>query len=194
MPLAFQSLSHGQIAFGFFNIESDMLLLEHYFFFADEFCRHISALADSTDPYSFSSDWEVFDISNRMRIGDLMGAIHGLHYEGFIGEVYKRFPFPKSQEEFKQKPEGHQTREVMKEIIEKYGVKTSIQFSVAGDGRVSIGEYVFGRRNFLELIRYVWLGGYPRWKDRIRPDYVLEMKKRIEQHKGDFFSELSWEE
>jgi hypothetical protein len=26
MPLAFESLSHGTIAFGFFNIESDMLL------------------------------------------------------------------------------------------------------------------------------------------------------------------------
>jgi hypothetical protein len=31
MPLAFQSLSHGTITFGFFNIESDMLLLDRYF-------------------------------------------------------------------------------------------------------------------------------------------------------------------
>jgi hypothetical protein len=31
MPLAFDTLSHGKIAFGFFNIESDMLLLEQYF-------------------------------------------------------------------------------------------------------------------------------------------------------------------
>ena len=28
MPLAFESLSHGTIAFGFFNIESDLLLLD----------------------------------------------------------------------------------------------------------------------------------------------------------------------
>ena len=33
MPLTFDSLSHGKVAFGFFNIESDMLLLDHYFFF-----------------------------------------------------------------------------------------------------------------------------------------------------------------
>lgn len=45
MPLAFESLSHGAIAFGFFNIESDMLLLEHYFFFATDFCEHIRAMA-----------------------------------------------------------------------------------------------------------------------------------------------------
>lgn len=31
MPLAFDTLSHGTIAFGFFNIDSDMLLLEQYF-------------------------------------------------------------------------------------------------------------------------------------------------------------------
>jgi hypothetical protein len=35
MPLAFESLSHGTIAFGFFNIESDMLLLDRYFLFAE---------------------------------------------------------------------------------------------------------------------------------------------------------------
>ena len=32
MPLSFSSTTHGNIAFGFFNIESDMLLLENYFF------------------------------------------------------------------------------------------------------------------------------------------------------------------
>ncbi len=39
MPLSFRSESHGDIAFGFFNIESDMLLLENFFFFADVFCK-----------------------------------------------------------------------------------------------------------------------------------------------------------
>jgi hypothetical protein len=39
MPLAFESLSHGAIAFGFFNIETDFLLLERYFFFADSFYK-----------------------------------------------------------------------------------------------------------------------------------------------------------
>jgi hypothetical protein len=34
MPLSFESRSHGPVAFGFFNIESDMLLLERTFFSA----------------------------------------------------------------------------------------------------------------------------------------------------------------
>jgi hypothetical protein len=70
MPLAFESLSHGTIAFGFFNIDSDMLLLDHY---------------------------------------------------------------------------------------------------------------CFTRASFHELINYVWHGGYPRWKDEIRPDYVVSMEKIISQ-------------
>jgi hypothetical protein len=32
MPFEFQSLSHGPIAFDFIKIESDTLLLDHYFF------------------------------------------------------------------------------------------------------------------------------------------------------------------
>ena len=31
MPLEFESLSHGKMAFGFFNIETDMILLNEYF-------------------------------------------------------------------------------------------------------------------------------------------------------------------
>ena len=47
MPLSFKSESHGDIAFGFFNIESDMLLLENYFFFADKFCEWMTQMASS---------------------------------------------------------------------------------------------------------------------------------------------------
>ena len=46
MPHAFESLSHGKIAFGFFNIETDMILLEHYFLFAEDFCRYLSEAAE----------------------------------------------------------------------------------------------------------------------------------------------------
>jgi len=42
MPLAFDSSSHGKIAFGFFNIETDMLLLENYFIFATQFCSYMT--------------------------------------------------------------------------------------------------------------------------------------------------------
>ncbi|MCP4627562.1 MAG: hypothetical protein GY850_29210, partial [bacterium] len=46
MPLSFDSLSHGSIAFGFFNIESDMLLCDRYFLFASEFCRYVMDMAE----------------------------------------------------------------------------------------------------------------------------------------------------
>ena len=69
MPLAFESKSHGRIAFGFFNIESDMLLLEHYFFFADDFCRNISALAAVGDG-NYESEWDIYDIETAADIGD----------------------------------------------------------------------------------------------------------------------------
>jgi hypothetical protein len=46
---------------------------------------------------------------------------------------------------------------------------------------VSLGEYLFTREVFHQLINYVWVGGYPRWKDEIRPDYVMEMKFGLEE-------------
>jgi hypothetical protein len=80
MPLDFESLSHGTVAFGFFNIESDLLLLERSFFFASEFC---------------------------------------------------------------------------------------------------------------ELVDYVWRGGYPRWEDEVRPDYVLAMAQAVQASRHPYFNRLS---
>lgn len=181
MPLAFDSLSHGRIAFGFFNIESDMLLLEHYFFFSTDFCRYINEAATVKDAGDFNRNWKVTDITDRMAIGDLMGAIHGVRYLGFIGEVYRRFPFPKAPEAFRQNPEGVFTRPVMEEIISPYGRKASIPFRIDLEGNsVTIGEYVFDRSGFHALLRYVWQGGYPRWRNDEPPDYVLQMKRLAE--------------
>ena len=180
MPLAFESISHGAIAFGFFNIDSDMLLLDRYFFFATEFCSHIRKIAEyaGTSPYEVS--WDVYEILDPANIGDLMGAIHGVHYTGFIGEVYQRFPFPKRPEGFKQKPEGYQTQGDMVAMIEPFARRAEILLSIGPEAReVAVGRYCFTRATFQELIRYVWQGGYPRWRDEIRPDYVLDMKEAI---------------
>jgi len=46
MPLAFRSISHGILPFGFFNIESDLLLLDHYFLFASNFCKNVAHIAE----------------------------------------------------------------------------------------------------------------------------------------------------
>ena len=192
MPLAFRSISHGDIAFGFFNIESDMLLLDRYFFFATEFCNHISEIAEKNPHGPYEKSWDVYNISDPEDIGDLMGAIHGIHYTGFIGEVYCRFPFPKRPENFRQKPGGAKTRDEIEEIIRKFARSFQITFVMGQETQeVSIGPYRFTRSGFQELIKYVWQGGYPRWKDEIRPDYVVEMKDKLGLSSCGIFSGLT---
>ncbi len=184
MPLAFDSLSHGSIAFGFFNIDSDMLLLDRYFFFSTDFCAHISSIVESDEEGSFKTSWQVYYIEEPEDIGDLMGAIHGIHYQGFIGELYRRFPFPERPEDFKQKPEGVKTRAIVEDMIAKYAEYIEIPFIADKEAQVvEIGAYRFSRPSFHELIKYVWRGGYPRWKDEVKPDYVLAMKREIQQKK-----------
>ena len=177
MPLAFESLSHGTIAFGFVNIESDMLLLDRYFLFAEEFCNYINTIAKNAGVTPYHTHWTIQFIDSQEGIGDLMGAIHGVRYSGFIGELYRRFPFPRQQEDFKQKPEGHQTQPLVLKIITKYAQPRKISIAISPEGdEIQIGDYRFHRVQFQELIKYVWRGGYPRWEAETRPDYVTAMK------------------
>ena len=183
MPLAFESVSHGQVAFGFYNIESDMLLLERYFFFADDFCRLLSDMTDGDADSGFDAAWPVYRIAKLKDIGDLQGAIHGTRHIGFIGETYRKYPFPPKPEDFKQNPQGFQTRAEFTEMVQKYSDKVNIH--VVADhstGHVTFGDYVFSRESFLELVRYVWRGGYPRWRNETRPDYVEALRKLENSH------------
>ncbi len=190
MPLEFESISHGKIAFGFFNIETDMILLNDYFLFADDFCHHIGLSAEEQGEI-YKTLWEIDRIEPE-KIGNLMGAIYGIDDRGFIGEVYKLFPFPKDQKDFKQKPEGFKNRSKIEPLIQKYGKKICIPFGMdLKKDRIAIGEYIFNRTSFHELIRYIWMGGFPRWKDRVRPDYVLAMKEKIEKSKNLLFNGLN---
>ena len=195
MPLAFESLSHGTIAFGFFNIESDMLLLDHHFFFADDFCKHIEKLTGKLVNRKFEDIWQIYHIADSQQIGDLTGAIHGVRYKGFIGEVYRKFPFPIKEEDFKQKADGHGNRSVVEEIIQDYAQSIEIKITVTLDNEViEIGSYCFTRPSFHELINYVWRGGYPRWKDEIRPDYVVSMEKILSQDSQGIFDGIRFED
>ena len=181
MPLAFESISHGTIAFGFFNIDSDMLLLDRHFFFSTEFCNHINEISAGDADGFRQSTWRVYHIPDPERIGDLMGAIHGVRFVGFMGEVYRRYPFPQKEADFKQKPEGTRTQGIVEKIIEKYAKRILVPFMMdEAQNEVAIGPYRFSRGQFQALIRYVWQGGYPRWKNEQRPDYVLAMRDRID--------------
>jgi hypothetical protein len=191
MPLAFESLSHGTIAFGFFNIETDLLLLEHYFFFADNFCRNIAKMAENPAEKGFEDIWQIYYIAKQQEIGDLAGAINGIRYVGFIGDVYQHFPFPSKTEDFKQNPDGTKTRSVVEEILQAYAKALEIKINVAPDGKViEIGPYRFSRSIFLALIQYVWRGGYPRWRDEIRPNYVVFMKNTLMRDSRGLFERI----
>jgi hypothetical protein len=191
MPLAFSSISHGEIAFGFFNIDTDMLLLEHYFLFADQFCENVSDMARSDDFLSFRGNWEIYAIQQREEIGDLMGAIHGIRFTGFIGDVYRQYPFPQKPEDFKQKPDGHKNRDSVKALIADYSIRSRVPVAVKGAAReLQIGDYLFSFSTFQELIEYVWRGGYPQWKNEERPAYVLAMQKALPGSRSPLFNTI----
>ncbi len=187
MPLAFRSKSHSNIAFGFFNIESDMLLLEKYFFFADDFCRWVNQMAKEDDFGIKSFGHQVYYIADPNDIGDLMGAIHGMKFTGFIGKLYTLFPFPDDPKAFKQNPKGFATRQVVRSHIESIAKIKDISIEILKDDQAKIGSYVFDKNGFHELINYVWKGGYPRWKNEVRPKYVIDMKDCIEKSRNSFF-------
>ena len=193
MPLAFDSLSHGSIAFGFFNIESDMLLCDRYFLFADQFCKYVEDIAENVDEQTLQTIWKVQIIQTAEAIGDLMGAIHRVRYTGFIGELYRRFPFPPRPQDFKQNPQGFETQSQASEIIANYAEPLEIQVVVKNTrGEIQIGDYRFSSTQFQELIDYVWRGGYPRWKDEIRPAYVTALKEQIQKKSKGIFKDMEF--
>jgi len=194
MPLAFESMSHGTVAFGFFNIESDMLLLQNLFFFAPDFCGLVAEAAKTAPGRAFEKSLAAFEICDREKIGDLHGAIRGLSHEGFIGALYVRFPFPQEPKDFRQNPRGLCAREEAEELAAGYGKRVETALSIDGEGHEAVlGPFRFGRLSFQALANYVWRGGYPRWKDEIRPDYVLSMRGSIEAGGHGIFDGMAFE-
>jgi len=188
MPLAFRSRSHGTVAFGFFNIESDMLLLEQMFFFADRFCRSVVELAWAVDRLGGEPDGEVgevtfggWQIDQLLAVGNLHGAIAGTDHSGFIGASYRKFPFPELPEDFKQSPLGSQSQPEMTEIMECYGRRERFGLTCGPTGHpVRLGAYEFDQEVFAQLVDYVEHGGHPRYRNETRPDYVQHMMSELE--------------
>jgi len=186
MPLAFESESHGTIAFGFFNIESDMLLLDQYFFFASDFCTAVIEFVQQSKTNEITVSLPAYCIDNQVDIGDLHGAINGSHHSGFIGETYKKYPFPKQMADFKQQTRGYETRTEFKLLIGKYS--SSCQLLLENKQQTfNLGCYYFTSRNFIKLVEYVLQGGYPGWLEGIAPDYVLKMQQQLKAQASDMF-------
>ena len=178
MPIAFSSISHGKIPIGFFNIETDMMLMDHYFFFSTDFCEWVIEWIDAQE--ISRDERRVYVIPEARMIGDLAGAIYGFEYTGFIGEVYKLFPFPESRSGFKQKPYGTQNREAVEKAIQPLAESRKIPIVFSRDVHtVGFGDYVFSGAVFNDILRYIEAGGMPRWLDERPPDYVVRMTARL---------------
>lgn len=188
MPLEFHSKSHKQVVFGFFNIETDLLLLEKYFFFAHQFCNMVDKIAESSDHEIFTTNLDAYFIDNPLDIGNLMGAINGTDFRGFIGQVYKLFPFPESLDDFKQNPEGFENRHTVKELLMQWAQPVQITIELNPiNWEFKIGEFLFTMENFHEIVAYVWYGGMPKWKNFTRPDYVVKTIKIISKSESPAF-------
>jgi hypothetical protein len=117
-----------------------------------------------------------------------------VRHTGFIGDLYRQFPFPAAPGDFKQNPEGSETRAVVEETLSRYSRIIEIPFRHdEGRGEVWIGDYGFTIRGFYALIHYVWVGGYPRWKEEVRPDAVLAMKAAVERSCKPLFEGMVFE-
>jgi hypothetical protein len=188
MPLEFQTLNQGSVAFGFFNVDTDLILLNNLFFFADRFCQVVQELARHNGIDDFRAEFDGYVIERPEDVGDLAGAIQGVRYQGFIGAIYKDFPFPKTRREFKQRPDGSKNRPTVERVIRSYAEKTDFTFLFTAEtSRVAIGDYHFDRKAFGQLVRYVWDGGAPGWKNNNRPAYVTQMMREIAGSKNPFF-------
>ncbi|MGM0383629.1 MAG: hypothetical protein ACQEQO_09095 [Thermodesulfobacteriota bacterium] len=191
MPLAFHSLSHGRIAFGFFNIETDLLLLEKYFFFAHLFCDMVATIASWNNHKLDHVILPGYVIDRVGNIGNLMGAIQGTDLRGFIGAVYQLSPFPQNPEDFKQRLNGKADRAAVEKIITRWGQPTNILVKVAAKSQgVKIAELVFSKTALHELVSYVWRGGMPGWQDDNGPDYVKKMKDVINTSVSPLFMDF----
>lgn len=168
-----------------------MLLLDRYFFFASDFCRHVIDLARDYSDKPYQADWSVHVLPYEA-IGNMQGSITGTDLSGFIGAVHRIFPFPKDLADFKQNPEGYAARERIEALATTFVPVQSVPAAADPNGEfVAIGEYVFNRPQFQALLVYVWLGGYPRWKDTVRPDYVLEMAAAVKLSDHPLFVDIS---
>ena len=183
MPLAFPSLSHGTIAFGFYNIETDGLLLDRLFFSCTDFCRAACELEGLSAAQAAEVALPGYEFERPGDIGDLMGAIHGTRHVGYLGEIYRLWPFPADPGEFRQKLRGGRNRETTDEALRRWAKPLSIPVRAdAGRRTFRIGPYAFSRDAYAELLLYVWRGGYPTWEgfeEGRRPACVTEMARTV---------------
>lgn len=175
MPLGFNSLNHGVIAFGFFNIETDLLLMQNRVFWCRDFCALFTDLGATEAHKIFQARLPAWIIQNQEDLGDLHGSIAGRTHYGLIGELYRRWPFPSDPAGFRQKPAGAATKAEVLEILERFGQQAELEIRAeASQDLCDLGGISFNGDGTRALANYVWRGGMPGWQDGQRPDYLWE--------------------
>ncbi len=194
MPLAFHSVDHGVVAFGFFNIDTDLLLLERTLLWADDFTAAVGALAAGDGGSAGSVALPAHVVPPGRALGHVMGAIHGLDRSGLIGAVYDRFPFPADPAAFHQRPEVAGHRPVVAGLLAQWAEPVDAVLAWDPAARVAtVAGVGFDAGWFRDLVAYVWRGGYPRWLDERRPPCVMEMRRAIEASRHPLFLDQPWE-
>ncbi len=190
MPLAFDSLNHGSVAFGFFHIETQMLILETRLFWAREFCGLMRRLARDGRPGRGEAlpGWVVESSS----LGDLHGAIAGTRLHGFFGALYRRWPFPDSPEAFRQQPVGLAPPDEVEAELLRWGRARDLAVGFGRDG-LDLDGVRFSPAQASALVDYVWRGGMPGWAGGRRPGYVLEMANDLAERPSPLLPGLSFD-
>lgn len=212
MPLGFESLSHQVVAFGFFHIETHLLLLERSIFWAGDFCAAMSSLAGSRD-----EAWAQSLLGWRMEtpedMGDLHGAIAGINLGGFLGQLYGRWPFPVQPDGFRQKAHGAAPPQEVEAALNRWGRPQEIVARTGGGGggkgsgggrgsggsgggrggTLSLAGVSFSPVQTAALVDYVWRGGMPGWQGGVRPDFVLSMARDLTAAVSPWFEGLNFD-
>ena len=80
-------------------------------------------------------------------------------------------------------------------LIDRFAQRQEIVIrSRAADGTIEIGGYLFDEPGFAELVRYLWRGGFPRWRDDRRPAYVDRMMEAVRSSPSWLFLGEHWPE
>ncbi len=191
MPLAFHSTDRGTVPFGYFNIDTDLLVLRHHLFFTDDFTRAIECAAAAAPGADLELPLEGWSVAPP-RLGNVMGAIHGDDRSGFIGAVYQRFEFPTRPEDFRQRARGADNRPIIEALLGEWA-EPAVHRLVIERGTVRLADTAFEDRWFRELVAYVWRGGYPRWLDGVRPPEVVRMRDAVDGATNPLFEGQQWE-
>lgn len=173
MPLGFRSINRGVVAFGFFHIETHLMLLEDHVFWCRDFCELFTDLARTEAQSKFTARLPGWRMSAPGALGDLHGAIAGRSHTGLIGELYCRWPFPQDPAGFRQKPVGAAPPQEAAALADEYGQATSWEVSADPQaGELVIDDFRFDAPGARALAGYVWRGGMPGWQEGRRPDYL----------------------